>query len=140
MIRMVEDKTEETKTEMLQMQRSIDMAIKSIKKSRHVTKLTSDERRRVENLERKKEFFKTTKHLPARLGSIIIDYKTLAAFLKKVKSFNITFRQDAQGLTIGYSKHGHHGGELRLLDMTERYEFLQELPTIEIEMLEEVTA
>lgn len=139
MIRMVEDKTKETKAEMQKMQQSIDMAIKSIKKSRHVTTLTTDERRRIENLERKKEFFKTTKHLPARLGSIIIDYKTLAAFLKKVKSFNITFRQDAQGLTIGYSKHGHHGGELRLLDMTERYEFLQELPTIEIEMLEEVT-
>ncbi|WP_214812299.1 hypothetical protein [Exiguobacterium sp. s181] len=140
MIRIVDDKTNEVKAEMLAMRRSIDLAIKNIKKRRHVTTLTTDERQKVERLERKKEFFKVSNHLPVRLGSIVIDYKTLTAFLKKVNGFNVTIQQDDKGLTVIYKRYGHPGGELRLLDMTERYEFLKELPTIEIDTLEEVTA
>lgn len=142
MIRIVDDKTNEVKAEMKEMQRHIEAELRDIKKKKRSPNMSRsiEDRKRIDWLEKKKEFFKSTSHLPVRLGTIVIDYKTLSAFLKKLKSFNITTKIDDSGLTIIYKKHGHPGGELRLLDMTDHYKVLRELPTIEIDTLEEVTA
>ena len=76
-----------------------------------------------------------SKIMPARIGSLIINYKLFEAFLKKIKSFERRIVLTDHSLKVEYWKLGNKTkGVLELEDISYYFEGFKHIPVADIEL------
>jgi hypothetical protein len=87
---------------------------------------------KVNRLEMDLKIYSVKYVLPVKIGGLIINYKLLTDFLKKIKKFDVDFRIEDGNLIVEYSQIKGNKGILHLGDLTPYYRDFHSIPLVEL--------
>jgi hypothetical protein len=131
MLIVVTEFVEKIKAEMKEASKATSENISNFKKPYKRTDIPSHLQRKIDVLEFRSNMYSVSKMLPVRIEGVVINYKLYAAFIKKLKGFNINITVHPEGVTLSYWKEGarNHGkGVLKLYNISEYFEGFNHIP------------
>jgi len=120
------------KAEMSAKEKQIKESIKAVnkrhkekeKKAKQRVNMSQADKRLIEQLTHRAKYYSTSSVLPVKVGEIIINYKILPSFLKKLDGYETALQVLDRELVLHYWKKStltHGKGVLRLYDLTEYF-------------------
>jgi hypothetical protein len=111
--------------------RDIKSKLKDLKKREQKgMRVSCTEIDKLENLQR---IYSSKYVLPVKFEGLIINYKLLSDFLKKIKNYNLKGSVIDGALTIEYMKEKGMKGQLQLNDISHYYQYFQGIPAMSLE-------
>jgi hypothetical protein len=111
--------------------------IKSLKKTHKKEKIMPQNiQARLTKLAYLSSLYSVSKILPVRIDGVVINYKLYAAFIKKLKDFNISIAVLSDGVVVQYWKTGtlNQGkGVLKLYDLGPYFKDFRHIPDAALE-------
>ncbi|MFB7301700.1 hypothetical protein [Heyndrickxia sporothermodurans] len=132
MITIVSGDLEKVKAEMKQKAQGYKATERAIKKlHKGVKVLPAVDQKRLDNLEHLQKIYSASWVLPVKVEGIIINYKVLQAYLKKLEKFNLKISVSDDCLTLTYKQ--DQKGYIELYDMTKYFHDFKHIPVAVID-------
>ncbi|PTY76237.1 hypothetical protein B5V89_18675 [Heyndrickxia sporothermodurans] len=132
MITVVSGDLEKAKAEMKQKAQGYKNAEKALRKLHKKDKLIpAHVQTKLDNLVRLQKIYSASWVVPVKVGGIIINYKVLQAYLKKLKKFNLKIAVSDDRLTLTYKQ--DQKGYIELYDMSKYFHDFKHIPSAVID-------
>ena len=120
---------EDLKEEMKMFHDDVKKKIKSLENVRKEKKyLNEEDQQKLKELETLKYLYNPSKVLPVKIADLVVNYKVLTSFLKKIKKIPHDIDFEDEYLVVRYQVNSHAYGHLMLNDLSKYFRDFQNSP------------
>lgn len=128
-MKIVKGNFEDLKEEMRKFHADVKKNIKSLEKVRKENKYLNEiELRKMKSLQTLERLYNPSKVLPIKISDMIVDYKSLTAFLKKIEKIPHSIVFEGDSLIVQYQINTQISGNMKLYDLSKYYRDFQNIP------------